>query len=140
MSQKAPTVLVIRVLLVDDDPTCREGLRQLLSLADDIEVVGEVASVPEALALGPKVRPHVVLLDAELPEVDCLEAVCKLCSGEVRPDLRASVICLAVYPDGHDAAIQAGAARFLRKDGSARELLEAVRAAGQAAERQPEEP
>ena len=127
---------MIRVLLVDDDPTCREGLRQLLSLADDITVVGEAGSVPEALALGQKVRPQVVLLDADLPGAGCVEAICKLCDGEVRADLRASVICLAVYPDQHDAAIQAGAARFLRKDGSARELLAAVRAAGRAAQDQ----
>ena len=122
------SVQVIRVLLVDDDPTCREGLRQLLSLAGDIEVVGEAASVSEAFDLGPNLRPQVVLLDADLPGADCVEAICKLCDGEVRPDLRASVICLAVYPDRHDVAIQSGAAAFLRKDGSARELLAAVRA------------
>jgi DNA-binding NarL/FixJ family response regulator len=120
---------MIRVLLVDDDPTCREGLRQILSLAGDIEVVGEAASCEEAFAVGRDVRPQVVILDADLPRAACVDAILKLGNGEVRPDLHASVVCLAVYPDQHDAAIQAGAARFLRKDGSPRELVEAIRAA-----------
>ena len=120
---------MIRVLIVDDDPTCREGLRQLLSLAGDIDVVGEAATCEEAFAVGREVHPRVVVLDAELPGADCVRAIATLKQAVSQSDLSTSVICLAVYPDQHDAAIQAGAARFLRKDGSPRELIEAVRTA-----------
>src|SRR5215213_5268839 len=117
---------MIRVLLVDHDPTCREGLRQLLSMAGDIEVVGEAATCEEAFEVGRRVCPQVVVLDAELPGADCVQAIAELKSGESHPAPGTAVICLAVYPDKHDAAIQAGAARFLRKDGSPRELIQAV--------------
>jgi DNA-binding NarL/FixJ family response regulator len=120
---------VIRVLLVDDDSTCREGLRQLLSLAPDLEVVGEAGDAEAACELGRRLRPDVVVIDAELPRSSCLEAMLRLSGGRAGIERRPSFICLAVYPDQHDAALRAGAARFLRKDGSPRELVEAVRAA-----------
>src|SRR5919198_648003 len=104
---------VISVLIVDDDPTCREGLRQLLSLAPDLKVVGEAS-------------------DADLPKASCVEMMSRLGRTSFRPDQHPSFICLAVYPDQHDAALQAGAVRFLRKDGSRQELVEAVRAAARA--------
>jgi DNA-binding NarL/FixJ family response regulator len=120
----------IRVLLVDDDPTYREGLRQLLGFAKDLTVVGEASSAEEAFAAGRQLHPHVVVIDAELPRAACVEM---MRSFTARPDdlvdQQPSFICLAVYPDQHDAAIQAGAARFLRKDASPRELVEAIRAA-----------
>jgi DNA-binding NarL/FixJ family response regulator len=119
---------VIRVLLVDDDPSCREGLRQLLSLAPDVEVVGEASDAEAACELGRRLRPDVVVIDAELPRSSCIEAMLRLSGGRAGIDRRPSFICLAIYPDQHDAALRAGAARFLRKDGSRRELVEAVRA------------
>ncbi len=123
---------MIRVVLIDDDATCREGLRQLLDLNSDICVVGEAASVEEALVVCQRERPDVVLLDADLPRSVCATSVTDLSCCQAPGDPSTSVICLAVYPDQHEAAIKAGAARFLRKDGSARELLEAVRAAARA--------
>jgi DNA-binding NarL/FixJ family response regulator len=73
----------------------------------------------------------VVVIDADLPEAACLAAMATLTCSGVDPVHHPVFICLAVYPDLHDAALQAGAIRFLRKDGSARELLEAVREAAQ---------
>jgi DNA-binding NarL/FixJ family response regulator len=119
----------IRVLLVDDDPTYRDGLRQLLGITKDLIVVGEASSAEEAFVVGRQVRPHVVLIDAELPRAACVEMMRAFADPNDRPQQQPSFICLAVYPDQHDAAIQAGAARFLRKDGSPRELMEAIRTA-----------
>lgn len=123
---------MIRVLLVDDDPTCREGLRQLLSLADDLEVVGEASNAQDAFKIGHAVGPDIVVIDADLPSASCVEAMLKLSGAEATPEQHPSFICLAVYPDQHDAAIQAGASCFLRKDGSPRELIEAIRSAAHA--------
>ena len=120
---------LIRVLLVDDDPTYREGLRQLLDFQDDLEVVGEAANADEACRIGRQVRPHVVVIDAELPKSACLQAMRAMAADDAEPAGWPSFVCLAVYPDQHDAALQAGAARFMRKDGSPRELAEAIRAA-----------
>jgi DNA-binding NarL/FixJ family response regulator len=123
---------VISVLIVDDDPTCREGLRQLLSLAPDLKVVGEASDAEEAYRIGRRLRPDVVVIDADLPKASCVEMMSRLGRTSFRPDQHPSFICLAVYPDQHDAALQAGAVRFLRKDGSRQELVEAVRAAARA--------
>ena len=71
---------------------------------------------------------RLLLIDAELPRSSCIEAMLRLAGGRAGIDRRPSFICLAIYPDQHDAALGAGAARFLRKDGSRRELVEAVRA------------
>ena len=120
---------MIRVFLVDDDPTFREGLVELLGLTGDIEVVGQAGDVEEAWRAGQKVCPDVIVLDAELPLSGCIEGMVRLARTEARDDARPSFVCLAVYPDQHDAAVQAGAMRFLRKDGPPRELIEAIRAA-----------
>ena len=125
---------MIRILLVDDDPLCREGLRQLLGLADDLSVVGEASDAEEACKIGQNLRPDVVVIDAELPRSSCLQAMMELAGGQPPPNLHPSFICLAVYPDQHDAALEAGAASFLRKDGSAQELLHAIRDAARARE------
>jgi DNA-binding NarL/FixJ family response regulator len=127
-----PTTIVIRVVVIDHDPTCREGLRQLLSLAADLEVVAEAGSPEEACAAVRRSRPDVIVMDAEMPGAACLETIAslrhELAARQAGPS-EPSVVCLAVYPDEHDAAIQAGAAYFLRKDGSPRELIGAIRAA-----------
>jgi DNA-binding NarL/FixJ family response regulator len=120
---------VIRVLLVDDDPSCREGLRQLLSLTDDLSVVGEAGSAEDACRVGRQLRPDVVVIDADLPRSSCLDAIRNLGTREGCLSPTPAFVCLAVYPDQHDAAITAGANRFMRKDGSPRELMEAIRAA-----------
>lgn len=123
---------MIRVLLIDDDPNCREGLLQLLSLADDLQVVGAVESAVEALELSRSAVPDVVVIDADLPSDSCIAAIRELTGGAGPGARPPACVCLAVYPDRHDAAIQAGATHFLRKDGSRAELLRAIRQAARA--------
>jgi DNA-binding NarL/FixJ family response regulator len=124
---------VIKVLLVDDDAWCCDGLSLILSLAGDIQVVGVASSSEEAFRVGRETRPDVVVIDADLPGEQCLEAMRRLAGLSGQFDQPPSFVCLAVYPDQHDAAVQAGAARFLRKDGSRQELVAAIRAAVEAA-------
>lgn len=115
---------MIRVLLVDDDAACRECLRQVVSLAPDMQVVGEACDVGEAFRLGRELRPDVVLVDADLPGAACPDMIKAIASaGSASP----SFVCLAIYPDNHEAALRAGALSFLRKDSSPREILTAVR-------------
>ena len=123
---------MIRVLLVDDDPACRDALRQLLSMAHDLEIVGEARDGEEACQIGRRLMPDVVVIDADLPSAACLEAMTRLSGAPGRTSQQPSFVCLAVYPDQHDAALQLGAYGFLRKDGPPRELLAAVREAARA--------
>ncbi len=115
----------IRVLLVDDHPMVREGLRSMLG-ADAVEVVGEAGSGAEAVRLAGELAPDVVLLDLRLPDVDGLTVLRRL--KETVP--QASVLMVTMHDDPvlvrH--AVEAGAAGYVLKGIGRRELLAAVQA------------
>jgi DNA-binding NarL/FixJ family response regulator len=115
----------IRVLLVDDHPVVREGLRSMLS-EQGIEVVGEAGSSEEALGRCAEVLPDVVLLDMQLPGEDglhCLEELQK-----VRPGVAVLVVSMHDEPRFVRAAINKGAKGYVLKGIGRRELLSSVRA------------
>ena len=116
----------IRVLLVDDQALFREGLRALLSLQPDIEVVGEAANGLEALSRVASVRPHVVLMDLRMPVLGGVEATRRIKVS----DPRCWVIVLTTFDDDDEVfeALRAGAAGYLLKDAPAENLAEAIRA------------
>ena len=116
---------MIRVLLVDDDPLVRSGLRLMLSGADDIEVVAEAADGGEALALVDEHAPDLVLMDIRMPGVDGLEATERL---RARPGAPA-VVMLTTFKDDEQVlgALRAGAAGFLLKHTPPAEIVAAVR-------------
>jgi DNA-binding NarL/FixJ family response regulator len=119
---------VIRILLADDHPVVREGLRGMLSAEPDIEVVGEAASGGEAVALFGALRPDVVLMDLRMPGGDGVDAIAKIRAGRgggVR------IIVLTTYDTDADIlrAVEAGAAGYLLKDAPRADLLRAIRAA-----------
>jgi len=119
---------VIRVLLVDDHPVVREGLRGMLSAESDIEVAGEAASGAEAVAQFRSLRPDVVLMDLRMPGGDGVEAIGMIRAGDGGS---AKIIVLTTYDTDADIlrAVEAGATGYLLKDAPRADLVRAIRAA-----------
>ena len=117
----------IKILLVDDQPLFREGLRTLLSVQPDFEVVGEACNGEEALSLARLLQPAVVLMDLQMPVMDGVAATRRLRAE--RPDCR--VIVLTTFDDDEKVfdGLRAGAAGYLLKDASSEKLGEAIRVA-----------
>ena len=117
----------IRVLLVDDHPVVRVGLRGMLESAGDLDVVGDVGSGDEALPLVERLTPHVVLMDLRMPGLDGVAVTSRIC--ERHPAVR--VVVLTTYDTDTDIlrAIEAGATGYLLKDTPIDTLIGAVRAA-----------
>jgi DNA-binding NarL/FixJ family response regulator len=117
----------IRVLLVDDHPVVRQGLRALLSTQEGIDVVGEAEDGDAAVAAAERLSPDVVLMDVVMPGTDGVEALRRIC--ERRSQTR--VVMLTSYADERRAmeAVDAGASGFLLKDASPRDVVAAIRAA-----------
>jgi len=118
----------IRVLLVDDQRLLREGLRILLELEPDLEIVGEAVNGIEAVALADQIRPDVVLMDLRLPGLDGFEATEQI----RRRGLAGSVIMLTIYddPENRARAARAGIDLFLVKGLSVEQLVAAIRQVG----------
>jgi DNA-binding NarL/FixJ family response regulator len=117
----------IRVLIADDHAMVRHGLRGFLSVADDLEPVGEAADGAEAVDLAHRLRPDLVLMDLLMPGLDGISA-----TAAIRRELPAvEVIALSGYlePQMIADALQAGAVGYLLKDTDSEELQRAVRAA-----------
>ena len=115
----------IRILLVDDDPLFRDGLRTILSVQSDLMVVGEANDGQEALQLASALLPNVVLMDVHMPLLDGIAATQRM--RTVCPQCH--VILLTTFPSSvlEQEAAQAGALCVLGKDISATELAEAIR-------------
>ena len=118
---------MIRVLLVDDHPVVRDGLKGMLAGAGDLEVVGEAADGLQALACVSDLMPDVVLMDLRMPAMDGATATARL--REVAPHVK--VLVLTTYDSDGDIvrAVEAGAVGYLLKDAPADELHRAVRSA-----------
>ncbi|MBD3945715.1 response regulator [Nocardioides ganghwensis] len=117
----------LRVLLVDDHAMVRSGFAMVLSVEDDVEVVGEAADGLQALETARATRPDVVLMDVQMPRMDGIEATRHL----VAEDLGHVVIVTTFDRDDYlFDALRAGASGFLLKNAGPEQLLDAVRAAG----------
>jgi len=118
-------VMAIRVFLLDDHEMVREGIRSLLESDDDIEVVGQAATVAEALWRIPQDQPDVAILDVRLEDGSGIE-VCR----EVR-STNPSIVCLMLTSFADDealyASVMAGAAGYVLKQIRARDLIEDVK-------------
>lgn len=118
---------MIRILLVDDHPVVREGLRGMLDAHPDLEVVGAAASGPEGVVLCARLEPEIVLMDLRMRGGDGVAATEQILAHQ--PKTR--VVVLTTYETDRDIlrAVEAGAAGYLLKDCSSSDLADAVRAA-----------
>ena len=117
--------MTIRVFLLDDHEVVRRGIADLLSLEDDMEVVGEAGTAADALHRIPAARPDVAVLDVRLPDGTGIE-VCRD-ARSVLPDLKC--LMLTSYSDDEALfdAIMAGASGYVLKDIKGNDLVDAVR-------------
>ena len=117
----------IKILLVDDQPLFREGLRTLLSVHPGFEVVGEAGNGEEALRLARSLLPTVVLMDLQMPVLDGVAATRRLSAEQ--PGCR--VIVLTTFDDDELVfdGLRAGAVGYLLKDAPSEKLAEAIRVA-----------
>ena len=118
---------MIRVLLVDDHPVVREGLRGMLEAEPDLTVVGQAGSGEEAVAQARVVEPDVILMDLRMRGLDGVGATERILAESVTT----RVVVLTTYETDADIlrAVEAGAAGYLLKDASRAELAGAIRAA-----------
>ena len=116
----------VRIVIVDDHPVVRAGLRDMLSGEPDFEVVGEAGDGSEALALISHLDPDVALMDLRMPGVDGVQAIAAISTDH--PNTH--VLVLTTYDSDADIlrAVEAGATGYLLKDTPRDELYDAVRA------------
>lgn len=119
--------MTVGILIVDDQALFREGLRTLLTVQPDFEVLGEAGNGEEALRLAVRTQPHVILMDLRMPVMDGVTATQRL--RETLPQCK--VIVLTTFDDDETVfdGLRAGAVGYLLKDVSSEKLFEAIRAA-----------
>ncbi len=131
---------MIRILLADDHPVVRTGLRGMLAAEPDLDVVGEAGSGAEAVAQYLALRPDVILMDLRMPDGDGVEAIGRIMADGAGAGVAAAVgtgagvpriIVLTTYDTDADIlrAVEAGAAGYLLKDAPTADLVRAIRAA-----------
>jgi DNA-binding NarL/FixJ family response regulator len=116
------------VVLADDHPTFREGLRAVLETQPDLELLAECGSGEEAVTTGAELAPDVVLMDLLMPGMGGVEATRRLAA--VSPHSRVVVLSMSGSDDSVFAALRAGARGYLLKEASPADIIAAVRAAG----------
>lgn len=116
---------MIRVLIVDDHPIVRQGLRNLVELADGVEVVGEAADLGPALEAITALRPDVAILDLNLGHASGLELVAH-CRG-LTPAVGAVVLTMHREESTFQAAVRAGAGAYVLKENASEDVLLAIR-------------
>lgn len=121
------TATPIRVLLVDDHAMLRAGFRTILETQPDITVVGEAATGADAVAQASALRPDVITMDVQMPDMDGIEATRLIVAD---PEVAAAIAIVTTFDrdDYLHRALEAGASGFLLKNADAEDLIAAVRA------------
>ena len=116
----------LRILIADDHPLFRKGLRTLLESEPDFEVVAEATTGEEAIALADRYQPDLIVMDLQMPDKTGLEAA-RTISG-VSPHIQILVVTLFRDDESIFAALRAGARGYILKDASEDDMLRAIRA------------
>jgi DNA-binding NarL/FixJ family response regulator len=119
----------IKILVVDDHGIVREGLKMVLDLEEDFQVVGEAASGPEAVEQATRLKPDVVLMDVLMNEGNGIDACRRIKS--LLPDTRVLMLTSHDAAQAVEAAVLAGASGYLLKNGGREDLLRGIRAVAQ---------
>jgi len=114
-----------KVAVVEDNKTTREGLETIINLSTDFKCVATCPTAEEALEVLPKIKPELVLMDIQLPNMSGVECVAKL--KELLPDVRAIMVTVYEDPDRIFRALRAGASGYLLKRSAPDEVLNAMR-------------
>jgi DNA-binding NarL/FixJ family response regulator len=114
----------IRIILVDDHPVVREGLRSILSSFEEVEIIGQACSGREAIQLARELRPDVVVMDISMPEMNGIEATAAL--RRELPEVK--VLALSMHENFAyiKQALAAGARGYILKDSSPKDLVDAI--------------
>lgn len=118
----------LQVLVVDDHPLFRKGMRALLSATTDITIVGEATTGQEAINLAAELQPDVILMDLQMPGINGVEATRQVL--RISPHIRVLVVTLFEDDASVFTALQAGARGYILKDAQEEEMLRAIRAVG----------
>ena len=116
----------IRVLIADDHPLFRDGMRGLLGSLPDMEVVGEASSGEQAIELARELQPDVILMDIKMPGINGIEATREIL--HTSPRIGVLVVTMFEDDDSVFAAMRTGARGYLLKDSSGQEVGHAIRA------------
>ena len=116
----------VRVLIADDHPLFREGMRGRLDRVADVAVVGEAASGDEAVELAHRLEPHVILMDIKMPGLNGIEATREI--QQASPQIGILVLTMFEDDDSVFAAMRAGAKGYLLKDSGGEGVVHAIRA------------
>jgi DNA-binding NarL/FixJ family response regulator len=116
----------IRVLIADDHPVFRDGLRALVESAPDLDLAGEATTGTQAVELAATGRPAVILMDLRMPELSGIEATRRIVEAD--PTVGILIVTMSEDDESLFAAMRAGARGYIPKDAERAEILSAIRA------------
>ena len=118
----------LRILIADDHPLFRKGMRTLLTATTDTEVAGEATTGQEAIELADTLQPDVILMDLQMPGINGIEATRQIVHAS--PHMRILVVTLFEDDSSVFTALRAGARGYILKDAKEEEIVRAIRAVG----------
>jgi DNA-binding NarL/FixJ family response regulator len=121
-------VETLRVLIADDHPLFRKGLRALLETLPEVEYVGEATTGEEAIALSASLQPDLIIMDIQMPDRNGIESTRHIV--QTSPHIRVLIVTLFEDNESVFAAMRAGARGYVLKDTDEAEMVQAIRAAG----------
>ena len=117
----------IRVLIADDHALFREGLHAIFKSVPDIEIVGEAGTGGESITLATELKPDVILMDIQMPDINGVEATQRILEGQ--PDTSIIIVTMLEDDDSLFSAMRAGARGYVLKGADKAEMLKSIRAA-----------